>query len=214
MLSRRMQCAGLFAMAMISFGGAMASEAAAPFVVQQNDRRDPFTFALNYPHSVPVKEVIVWDPPAAPFDLSIAREKLTNVSAQAENALLEGKSSEALYACDIGLGVLASVPPDRISTFGKEQTEIIRFREAATRIAQRANAERDFKMSGLSLSGVIAGKSQSSAIVNGKVVNRGELIPLLNDAEHVMVVDIQPGAVIFLFRGYRMQLILNTFVDK
>ncbi len=216
MLSRRMQCAGLFAMAMISFGGAMASETDAPFVVEQRDRRDPFTFRSKFGVQA-VKEDVTGCYPVPPvpptFDLIAARAKLQETYARAENAFLDAQFPQSLQGCDEGLTVLQSIPENQRASFGTFQNDLARLRTATERQIQRAEAQRQFDSLNVSLTGVVVHDRQSQAIVNAKIVSRGELVPLTNSPQDVIVLEIRPQEVVFLFHGYRMPVAIKDNAD-
>jgi len=208
MLSRRMQCAGLFAFALAAFGSAAASEADAPFIVQQNDRRDPFTFRAKYEIQA-VKEDVTYDPPPPAFDLVAARAKLRETYARAENAFLDAQFPQSLQGCDEGLTVLQSIPENQRASFGTFQNDLARLRTASDRQIQRAEAQRQFESLNVSLTGVVVHDRQSQAIVNAKIVSRGELVPLANAPQDVIVLEIRPNEVVFLFHGYRMPVAIK-----
>ena len=86
---------------------------------------------------------------------------------------------------------------------------LIRMRKAAERIKQRQDAERDFNQMNIKLTGVVAREKNSQAIVNAKVVTKGDVVPSSNEGVDVVVADILPQQVVFVFRGYKMMLTLS-----
>jgi hypothetical protein len=201
MLSRRMQCAGLFAAAIVSLGCAMASDEDKPLVFEQGSRRDPFTFSVMPAYIPPPPPPVSREPE---FDIHGAREKLTQLYNRAELMFLESQGVATVRVCDEGLLLIQGIPVETRNSFGVEQERILRLRTAANRMISRAEAEGQFKALNLSLTGVVIRDGQSKAIVNSKVVARGELIPLPEATQDTVVLDIQDDAVVFLYRGYRM----------
>ena len=212
----------LFAMALVGFGTAIASdvETQAPkndeaFVFPQTDRRDPFTFRQKIEIQVTKTP---YDPPPPPpidnFNPIATRLKLAQTYDRAENAFLNAQLNETQQACDEGLSLLQSIPQNRRGEFGSEQTAILRLRTAAERQIVRAEAQRQFEALNISLTGVVARTGLSQAIVNAKVVTRGEIVPLENAPQSVLVHEIRQSEVIFLYRGFRMPVVIKEGADR
>lgn len=202
MLIRRMQFAGLLVAVGVSLGVA-ASDADKPLVFEAGERRDPFAFSarLNLATIAPPPPVI----PAIPsFDIAGTRVKLAELYDQAESHFLDAQSSEAIQMCDSGLALIQGIPVESRHAIGSEQERILRLRTAATRALSREEAEKQFKALNLSLTGVVVHDGQSQAIVNSKVVTRGQVIALPESTQDAVVLEIRDGAVVFLYRGYRI----------
>ena len=73
----------------------------------------------------------------------------------------------------------------------------------------RQQAQRDFDAMNIEISGVMALKKNSQAIINGEIAHKGTLVKAAADSADVMVDEILPERVMFVFRGYRMMLLLS-----
>lgn len=213
MLSRRMQCAGLLAFAVAAFGAAASDvETVAKgddsFVIVPGDRRDPFTFRRTIEMPVMPKRDDYVPPPIIVDDFNrvATRLKLSQVYDRAENAFMNAQLNEAMQACDEGLGVIQGIPQNHRDGFGGEQNSILRLRAAVNHQLVRDEAQRQFEALNISLTGVVARTGLSQAIVNSRVVTRGEIVPLENAPQNVLVLEIRQNEVIFLYRGFRMNV--------
>ena len=211
MLSRRMQCAGLFAFAVAAFGAAASdvetiAKGDDSFVIVPGERRDPFTFRrkIETPTTgcYPVLPPVVIDD----FNRAATRLKLSQVYDRAENAFMNSQLNEAMLACDEGLGVIQGIPQNHRDGFGDEQNSILRLRAAVNHQLVRDEAQRQFDALNISLTGVVARTGLSQAIVNSRVVTRGEIVSLENAPQNVLVLEIRQNEVIFLYRGFRMNV--------
>jgi len=127
----------------------------------------------------------------------------------AEQSLLEMNAADSMVHCDKGLEVFKDVPMKDYKELQEVRDMLMRMRKAAERIKQRQDAERDFTMMNIKLTGVVAREKNSQAIVNAKVVTKGDVVPSANEGVDVVVADILPQQVVFVFRGYKMMLTLS-----
>jgi hypothetical protein len=172
-------------------------------LINWEGKRDPFAYQFIYG--------LPGDPPppnGSQFDPIAARNMLDMFIGRAESQLLEGNESEALVACDRGLEIVANIPDRNIAKFYSDRDRLIRLRTVADRQHQRQSAEREFAQLNLSLTGVVQSK-QARAILNSRVVGRGEVITLPNSVQVVVVTDIQADKVIVRYRGYLMAVELK-----
>jgi len=86
--------------------------------------------------------------------------------------------------------------------------KLLELRRAGERVRQRQEAEKKFRDMNIRLTGVVARAHHSQAIVNGKIVGKGEAVAV-SENNDVVVDEIQPDQVIFLFQGYKMGLTLS-----
>lgn len=121
----------------------------------------------------------------------------------------EARTAEVISACDKGLEALKDIAsiakfPDLLQS----REKLLDLRRAGEQVRLRLQAEKKFGDLNLRLTGVVARERHSQAIVNGKIVGKGEVVSL-GDNNDVVVDEIRPDQVIFLFQGYRMALALT-----
>jgi len=183
------------------------------FIFEPGDRRDPFSFCKELPKIAAPSlattndagEVVKMDP------AQIAMKKMEAMTHYnlAEQSLLEMNAADSMVHCDKGLEVFKDVPMKDYKELQEVRDMLMRMRKAAERIKQRQDAERDFTMMNIKLTGVVAREKNSQAIVNAKVVTKGDVVPSANEGVDVVVADILPQQVVFVFRGYKMMLTLS-----
>lgn len=186
------------------------------YVFDDNGRRDPFTFTKNVA-IVDRQDGDITIPNANPKEpQGVAPEVLKRIKSQAELAcsmaetsLMELDPNTAITKCDQGMDEFKPIPdlskyPDLEIVKGR----LLRARKAADQMRGRQTAQRDFDALNIEISGVMALKKNSQAIINGEIVHKGTMVKSSNDAADVMVDEILPERVMFNFRGYKMMLLL------
>jgi hypothetical protein len=177
------------------------------FLYEDGGRRDPFTFL----------KVVAPAPgtPGAPGDTGpMVQSVIEEIKAtaernyvQAEQLMMSGNPREAVTLCDKGLDAFREIKNvEDVPALQDLRERLFRLRKAAERLRNRADAELAFKNMNLRVSGVVARERDSRAIVNNKVVGKGDLILASDNSEGAIVDDIVPGRVIVRFRGYKMVL--------
>lgn len=181
------------------------------FRFDKGERRDPFTFAKGAAiRPGPGPDPEPGPPPINPAEIQAKKAEAEQHYAAAEEDMLDSKSVEAVQKCDKGLEVFKDIP--NIATYKELQDireRLFRLRKAAERIRTRQEAERDFGALAIRVTGVVARERNSHAIVNAKVVSKGELVPTTQDGPDIVVDEILPQQVVFLFRGFRMMLTVS-----
>jgi len=118
---------------------------------------------------------------------------------------MDGNVLSTIHNCDKGIDVFKKTTD--IGTY-RELLEIRErltdLRRAGERLKSREDAEAEFERIGVRLTGVVAREKHSQAIVNGKTVSKGDIVSANNESVDIVVDDIRPDQVIFLFRGYRV----------
>ncbi len=180
------------------------------------ERRDPFTFTKVIPKVAPPPTGVITTPdedktPQRMDAAQIAAKKneALNFYAQAEGSLMEMNATESMARCDRGLEVFKDVQMNLYKELQEVRDVLLRLRKAAERIRQRQDAERDFGMMNIHLTGVVARDKNSQAIINAKVVAKGDVVPSSTEGSDVVVSDILPQQVVFIYRGYKMMLTLS-----
>jgi hypothetical protein len=184
------------------------------FVFEPGDRRDPFSFCKELPKIAVPQLTTTGDSGESIVKLDpalIAQKKMEAMTHYnlAEQSLLEMNAADSMIHCDKGLEVFKDVPMKDYKELQEVRDMLIRMRKAAERVKQRQDAERDFATMNIKLTGVVAREKNSQAIVNAKVVSKGDVVPSANEGVDVVVADILPQQVVFVFRGYKMMLTLS-----
>lgn len=176
-----------------------------PFVYDDGGRRDPFTFTkpiITKNESVPGQPDQI-----SPNTVVILKEQAERSYNTAEQLMMAGNAREAITACDKGLEAFREFKNiEEVPDLQEMRERLFRLRKAADRLRTRSDAEQAFKNLNLRVSGVVARDRDSRAIVNNKVVGKGDLILASDNSEGAIVDDIVPGRVIVRFRGYKMVL--------
>ena len=86
---------------------------------------------------------------------------------------------------------------------------LLRARKASEQMRSRQTAQRDFDAMNIEISGVMAMKKNSQAIINGEIAHKGTMEEASSDSADVMVDEILPERVMFVFRGLQMMLLLS-----
>jgi len=191
-----------------------------PFNFDPLDRRDPFTFTkVVAPTSIIVsppdgggsgdggpKKVMRAD------EVEAKRREAEGHYTRGERNLMDTRAPEALAECDRGLEVFKDVP--NIGDYRDLQDvreRLYRLRKAAERMRMRQDAEREFLRLNIKVTGIVARERNSQAIINQNIVNKGDLVATVGDSNDVVVVEnILPDQVVFLFRGYKMTLTISN----
>ena len=179
------------------------------------DRRDPFSFTRAV--VVVEKENDLGPGGSGQGRQGLSRNEVEAKKREAEAAYTEGERAlmasdapDAVSKCDRGLDVFKDVP--NIADYRdlqEVQSRLLRLRKAADRLRQRQDAEREFTRLNIRVTGVVARDKRSQAIVNASIVSKGDLVTTGDSTDVVIVEDILPEQVIFLFRGYKMMLTLS-----
>ena len=184
------------------------------YVFDDNGRRDPFTFTkavVNLKEDNGVPSINDGNPdPTLPKELV---EKKRNASELALNlseaALMELDPNTAIAKCEQGMEEFKDVLDiSRYPELEVVKGRILRARKAGEQMRSRQTVERDFYAMNIKINGVMVHKKNPLAIINTKIVHKGDLVPISGDATDIMVDEILPERVVFLFRGYRMTLLV------
>lgn len=190
------------------------------FGFDDNGRRDPFTFTKN----VAIVEQNGDKPPVEGSDEppTIAPEVVKRIKsaaeadcAMAEASLMELDPNAAITKCDAGMDEFKPIP--NLSAFPELEIvkgRLLRARKASEQMRARQTAQRDFDAMNIEISGVMALKKNSQAIINGEISHKGTMVKASSDSADVMVDEILPERVTFVFRGYRMMLLLSEASRK
>lgn len=189
------------------------------WVIDPNGRRDPFTFTKALAN---LKDDIGPVDPLAPPPGELPREerekKRNNAELavnQAEGLLMELDAANALAQCDKGMEEFKGVEDiARYPELEVVKGRLLRARKASDQMRSRQTAERDFGAMNIKIQGVSINKKSPMAIINSKTVKKGETVSVSGDNTDVMVDEIQPERVVFLFRGYRMTLLVAESSGK
>lgn len=181
-------------------------------------RRDPFAFRLKYPPPPEKPKVTIpanGDPPPITFE---TREKMNDAKkslTESEGLFMKMETAESLARCQSGLQIIQKLleQPNiaQESVYGELlnlRESFFRMSKASQKLKERQDAEREFKSLNVKLTGVVAREKNSQVIVNGKVLSKGGVIPISDSAE-IVIYDILPNEVIFLFRDYKMKLSIS-----
>lgn len=185
------------------------------YVFDPNNRRDPFTFtkAVVSLEAVVQKQGEEEVPVSNRLPNEVVEEKRRLAEAKlnlAEMSLMELDPNSAVTQTDLGMDVFKGI--DDISIYPELEVvkgRILRARKAGDQMRGRQSAERDFSAMNIKISGVMVhNRKNSQAIINSKIVRKGDLVAVTGDATDIMVDEILSERVVFLFRGYRMTLLV------
>jgi len=198
-----------------------------PFDFEPGGYRDPFAFhkkldriAARSTPIGPVSPTLTPPNPLDPAEIQKRREKAERCYGEAQQAFMletgrDTRPSDVVSKCDKGLEELKDVGdlskyPDQAAVRDLVQIreKLLELRRAGEQVRQRREAERRFRDMNLRLTGVVAQQRHSQAIVNGKIVGKGEVVAT-SESNDVVVDEILPDQVIFLFQGYKMSLTLS-----
>jgi hypothetical protein len=188
------------------------------YIFDANGRRDPFTFTkavvdmsqLNGSQDSINTEK---DPGILPKDVVEKKRNAAELACNlAEASLMELDPNASVARCDQGMEEFKDIAPNDMGKYPELEVvknRILRARKAADQMRNRQTAERDFSAMNIKIAGVMAQKKNSQAIINSKIVHKGDLVAISSDSADVMVDEILPERVVFVFRGYRMTLLLS-----
>ena len=188
-----------------------------PFIFAPKDRRDPFTFIDKYPTIIDTTTIPgVKTEQKTDKGIQEKKKEAEKLYANAEEFFMDGNSAEALLHCKQGTEIIKGLA--EVDQANPEFQEILerlsRLLKAGQKIKERQEAERDFAMLNLKVTGVIAYAKHSQAIVTSdrsQVVAKGAFVKT-NDSSEVLVYDIQPSEVIFLYHDYKIKLPISEGV--
>lgn len=181
------------------------------YVVIQNDRRDPFTFCKTIPKYEEEKQPEVGGVVVPEESHGLSAEQVALRSAEALRDYYAGENwisdnpGESIKQCDSGLNIFADIKTNNYRALSDIRDMLLRLRKAAERIKQRNDAERDFKMIGVRVTGIVSRPQHSQAIINAKIETVGDTLELAGD-NTATVSEINPQVVVVIYRGYRMEL--------
>jgi hypothetical protein len=175
-----------------------------PFNFTDRGRRDPFTFA-RAPRDPPLS-IVQSDQvdPANPEDLP----RFAGMYEKAEQEFLDGDYLAAMKHCANTLDAINALKPKAALVFASLRVELQRLDRAATLQQERLRAEQAFATLALRVSGVVAREKHSVAVVNAQVMHAGDCVSGGN--ESVTVESVRPECVVFRFRGFLMEAVLDT----
>jgi hypothetical protein len=195
-----------------------------PFVFEVRNRRDPFCFRRKpdiptAPGPEPIVGKAGGDDTKDIDQAQVEKRKADSEKAytEAESAFLEigrdGRAPDIIAKCDVGLDVLKDVPniakyPELLSV----REKLLDLRRAADNMRLRQIAEKKVGEMNIRLTGVVFRDRHSRAIVNGKPVGRGAVVAV-SDSNEVIVDEIKPDQVVFVFQGYKMMLTLSDMAQ-
>lgn len=188
------------------------------FIFDPGDRRDPFTFVkASVIESYTVADPTRGDsggagkPVLRPHEVEAKKKEAEAIYFDAEGALGDADAVGALSRCDKGLEVFKDIP--NIGEYPQLQSvreNLFRLRKAADRMRQRQEAEREFSRLNIRVTGVVAREKNSQAIINNVIVAKGDVVATAGESsDAVLVEDILPERIVFLFRGYKMTITLS-----
>jgi hypothetical protein len=196
-----------------------------PFQFEANERRDPFTFTKTVQPVVSVATANLDNPGDSggrrgnvmkKEEIEAKKKEAEGYYNEAELVMMEGDALQALARTDKGLEVFKEIPNMGAPSYEPLQEvreRLFRIRKAAERMRQRQDAQREFERLNLRVTGVVAREKHSQAIVNKDLVNKGDMVATVGDSNDVVVVDeILPERVIFLFRGFRIALDISDYI--
>ncbi len=177
---------------------------AEPWTFEDKGERDPFTFVLVKKEKV--KEAEKERTPSGILNQVLLTARMSYKKAEAAFRAYQYKS--AVDACDAGLDAFNrdDVRVEDLDSLQEVREQLFRLRLASERLLNRQQAERAFKGLNIRVTGVVAKKRNSVAIVNNQVVARGDLIRGAERGDNAIVDEIIPERVIVRFRGFRMEL--------
>ncbi|MFH0939120.1 MAG: hypothetical protein V1899_07565 [Planctomycetota bacterium] len=185
------------------------------FNFDAGERRDPFTFTKIVPSSGDDAKagVDLLNPnkkQLRPHEVEAKKKQAEELYVDAEHAFMVTEFVSSVTTCDRGLEIFKDIT--NLLDYPLLQTvrdNLLRLRKASERMKQRQNADREFGRLNIKVTGVVARDKRSQAIINGMLVNKGSLVTTSADSNDTIMVDeILPERVIFLFRGYKMALFL------
>ncbi len=176
------------------FGASFLDDEAWTFV--DNGMRDPFTF-VNVDTTV--------EPPVEPDKPDIDQILAINIPG-AEKAFMQRRFRQVVDICDKGLNSISSLDmPLPVEYVLQAKEQFYQLRRAADLMQRRQAADTAFRNLKFKLRGVVAGERQSNVIINGRVIERGELVSAAG-GEKALVEKILPGRVLLRYRGFIMEL--------
>ncbi len=186
------------------------------YVFDDNGRRDPFTFTKNIALLQTQDTAVNVDANAEKSDLvpiEIINKKRNAAELAcntAEAYLMELDANNAITKCEQGMEEFKDVP----ELFKYPELEVVkgrllRARKAGETLRSRQTAQRDFDAMKIQITGVMALPKNSQAIINNEIVHKGSMVKASSESADVMVDEILPERVVFVFRGYRMMLLLS-----
>jgi hypothetical protein len=120
------------------------------------------------------------------------------------------RRARAARACEQGMEEFKDVPElFRYPELEIAKGRLLRARKASETMRLRQTAQRDFDAMKIQITGVMAKPKNSQAIINSEIVRKGSMIKSSSEAADVMVDDIYSDRVVFVFRGYRMMMLLE-----
>ena len=187
-----------------------------PVHIEQRDRRDPFTFTkqIEVVATPDLKNIRTErGPNLPPEQVEEKRKAAEELCHQAESSLMTMNAQQSLADCDKGLEVFKNVPniaDPQLTGLQVLHENLLRVRKAAQQVLAREQANVDFSRLNLRITGIVARQKRPQAIINGEIVDKGAIIGTSKDNKDAVVVeDILPEQVIFLFHGYEMSLSLS-----
>ena len=108
---------------------------------------------------------------------------------------MELDPNTAITKCDAGMDEFKPIP--NLSQFPELEVvkgRLLRARKASEQMRSRQTAQRDFDAMNIEISGVMAMKKNSQAIINGEIAHKGTMVKASSDSADVMVDEILAGA--------------------
>lgn len=189
------------------------------YVIDDNGRRDPFTYtkAVVNLDSFENKGTDETKPPDILPKEVVEKKRVNGELAlnQAESSLMDLDPNNAIVQCDRGMEEFKDVPDiTKYPELEVVKGRILRARKASDQMRNRQTAERDFTSMNIKINGVMYHPKNAQAIINSKIVHKGDLVPVTGDQTDVMIDEIRPDHVVFLFRNYRMTLLVSEAGGK
>jgi hypothetical protein len=191
-----------------------------PFKFEMGERRDPFVFIAKAPVQQIENPGTTPGTPGTEPGINLSNETIAKVKAEAEafyaeaeRAFLEfsreGKAVEAIAKCDEGLNLFTQYQKaSTVPQWQEIREKLFDLRKAADRIRQRQDAKRKFEELNIRLTGIVAKEKNSQAIVNSRTVRKGDVVAA-GESSDVVVDEIRPDQVVFVFQGFKMALNLS-----
>lgn len=186
------------------------------YVFDDNGRRDPFTFTKNIAiqaEAGPVAKVEGEEQPqpgVAPEIVKKKRDAADLACNMAEAFLMDLDPNSAIAKTEQGMEEFKDVPElFKYPELEVAKGRLLRARKAGETMRTRQTAQRDFDAMKIQITGVMARAKNPNAIINSEIVHKGSMIKSNAEAADVMVDEIANDRVVFVFRGYRMMMLLE-----
>ncbi|HLX63467.1 MAG TPA: hypothetical protein VKX17_19510 [Planctomycetota bacterium] len=198
---------------------AQASSLDMDWVIDDNNRRDPFTFTKNVAVIDAATPAVGTEdndrPGLQPEVLAKIKSDAELACNLAENALMDLDPATAITKCDQGMEAFKPIP--NMSLYPELEIvkgRILRARKASETLRSRQVAQRDFDAMNIKILGAVVKNKNSQVIIqsgkDAEVLHKGSMVKVSSDAADVMVDEILSDKVVFNYKGFRMMLLMES----